>query len=77
MDLSTARSILTELIGHLPLGYWWLIHQKEENELGPANAFGHRRADTDALLVNAGIGKQTIQGFGIVKREWESYKLQQ
>ena len=35
--------------------------------------FNRPCAKIEALPVNVGIGKETAHGFGIVKREWESY----
>ena len=69
MDLSTACSILTKLIGHLLLGNWWLIHQKEANDIGLAKASSLPRAKINALLINDGTGKETTKGFGIMKSQ--------
>ena len=34
--------------------------------------FNRPCAKIEALIVNAGIGKETAHGFDIVKKEWES-----
>jgi len=45
-----------------------MLHQDEENDLGLARAFRRPRAEIGALLINAGIGKETSLGFGIQKK---------
>ena len=73
MDLNTAQDLLKELLFHLPTGWWWLLHQKEENDLGIAKAFDRPRAEIEALLVNAGICKENGNGFTIVKKKFDSF----
>ena len=58
---------------HAMDGSSFIRRRRKANELSQAKAFDRPHTDIETLLVNAGIGKQTIQGFGIVKREWESY----
>ena len=73
MDLNTAQDLLKELLFHLPTGWWWLLHQKEENDLGIAKAFDRPRAEIEAILVHAGICKENGNGFTIVKKKFDSF----
>ena len=73
MDLNTAQDLLKELLFHLPTGWWWLLHQKEENDLGIAKAFDRPRAEIEALLVNARICQENGNGFTIVKKKFDSF----
>ena len=41
MDYAAAQVLLNELIGHLLIEWWWLFHQKEEDELGIAKTLDH------------------------------------
>ena len=73
MDQATAKTLLQELLRHLPTGWWCLVHQKNETDLGLAKAFGRPLAEINALLVNAGICKETGRGTSFVKRSWETF----
>ena len=75
MDLNTAQDLLKELLFHLPMGWWWLLHQKEENDLGIAKAFDRPRAEIEALLVNARICKENGNGFTIVKKKFAHVEM--
>ena len=41
MDYAAAKLLLNELIGHILIEWWWLFHQKEEDELGIAKTLDH------------------------------------
>ena len=73
MDQAAAHTLLKELLCCLPIGWWCLVHQKTGNDLGLAKAFGRPLAEINALLVNAGICKETGQGTSFVKRGWETF----
>ena len=73
MDPTTAQSLLKELFSCLPTEYWWLLHQKDEDDNGLAKAFDRPRAESDALLVNSGICKENGHGFTFVLRNWENF----
>ena len=73
MNQATAQTLLHELLYHLPTGWWCLDHQETENDLGLAKAFGRPLAEINALLVNAGICKETGRGTSFVKRSWETF----
>ena len=61
MDYAAAKLLLNELIGHLLIEWWWLFHQKEEDELGIAKTLDHHLDTVEALLVNVAIVKETAQ----------------
>ena len=71
MDPDTVQTLLKELFCHLPVGWWTLLYQKEEHELGLPKALGRPRAEIKALLVNAGVCKETGNGFSIIKKVWD------
>ena len=73
MDQAAASLLLKQVLGHLPPEWWWMLHQDEENDLGLARAFRRPRAEIDALLINAGIGKETSLGFGIQKKVFADF----
>ena len=73
MDYITAQSLLEKLPGHLLIEWWWLLHQKEEDELGLAKAFGCPRAQIEAHLVNTGVYKEMGHGITIIMNVWESF----
>ena len=73
VDCTTVQSVLKDLLGHLSREWQRLLHQQEEDELVLAKEFYRPLAKIEALLINAAIGKEISQGFGIVKRVWDSF----
>ena len=65
MDCTTAQTLLQELLSHLPAEWWWLLHQKDADDLGLAKALGCSRAVIEALFDDADIAKEDCHGFTI------------
>ena len=73
MDSTGADSLLTELLCHLPRGWWWLLHEKGEHDNGLAKAFSRPRAEVQALLINAGVLSENGRCCTFSQRGWEAF----
>jgi hypothetical protein len=73
MDLSRAQSVLHELLCLLPEGWWWPLFQVNPDH-NISKVFQRPRLEIDALIVNAGLAKDTKHGFVVRKNQWEAYR---
>ena len=74
MDAATARSILTDVIRHLPSGQWRPLREADDSDSGLPTAFDRPRAKFDALLINAEIYRTYGQGkIAMNKRGWDAF----
>ena len=64
MDTARAFSVLSRVLCHLPPGIWWPLCQHSPNDPHVAHALSLPAANLDSLLVLAGVGKETANGFG-------------
>ena len=71
------KILLRDLILQLPNDYWWMVHPKEEDDVGLHKALGVRRVDIDTLLVKAGMCTRSSIGKMLFKKDkWATYKQQ-
>ena len=71
------KILLRDLILQLPNDYWWMVHPKEEDDVGLHKALGVRRVDIDTLLVKAGMYTRSSIGKMLFKKDkWATYKQQ-
>ena len=74
-DSTGAESLLTELLYHLPRGWWWLLHEKGEHDNGLAKAFCRPCAEVQALLINAGVLLENGHGYAGGDVLWDEVKI--
>ena len=75
MNPEKSRTLLTEIISHLPEGVWFLLHERNIGDVGLASALQRSRKEIDALLFNTLVYKETpSRGTTFVSNKWEIYR---
>jgi len=77
MDPTTAVSVLTDMMRHLPPEEWWALQEADDNSApGLPTAFHRPRAEIDALLINAGMYKKYGKKgkLAIIANGWEEFE---
>ena len=72
---SNEKEILKRLLEILPEGTWFVVHEKENDDVGIAKATGIPKLQVKALLTIIGILKETSSG-GITfkKTQWDHFQ---
>ena len=74
MEVDTSRTLLSDIISHLPEGVWFMLHERNIGDAGLASALQRSREEIEALLINTMVYKETPkQGTQFVKTQWEIY----
>ena len=77
MDVEKSRTLLSEILSHLPEGVWFMLHERNIGDAGLASALQRSPEEIEALLINTMVYKETAKrGTQFVAGQWEIYRQQ-